>query len=232
MMKNEEGNNVITFGDQSIKMPTRRDILRMGLLGGAAGAMALALGGQNTFGQTSNKNVKPNPKKDVEILNMSIMLEQKAINTYQAAADNKLLPTKAFLDVALQFAADHTAHRDRFSQVVSQKLKGTPTGISNLGTFPIPQIVLKGQEHDVIRYALTLEVLASKAYFDNVVNKLTTDEGRDVSADIMPIENEHAAVFRAVLMVILKQRGLDGDNKVVPYAFLSDEPTPPMPMAD
>jgi hypothetical protein len=41
----------------------------------------------------------------------------------------------------------------------------------------------------------------------------------------------HAAVFRTVLMAVLKEKGLPMEDKIVPYSFLSDFPTPPVPMA-
>lgn len=228
----DERNEIIAENEERIVMPTRRDVIRMGLFGGAAGALTLVLG-DNIFAQKMDKNkkMKSDPKKDIAIVNMAIQLEQKAVNTYQAAADNNLLPTKAFRDVALQFAADHTAHRNKLMDAVSTALKGKPAGISDLGTFPIPQNVLKGKEHDVIRYALTLEMIASKTYLDAINNQLTTDEARDLAATIMPVETQHAAIFRAVLMVVLKERGLEGDTKLVPYAFLDEQPTPPVPTA-
>lgn len=226
---NEKNEHVNNGGKSKIVLPDRREILRMGLLGAGAGALSLALGSTNVLAQT--KNMKPDPKNDIELINGAIRLEQKAINTYQAAADNKLLPTRAFLDVALQFAADHTAHREALKRAISGAFRATPAGTENLGTFPIPQKVLKGTETDVIRYALTLEMIASKAYLDYVTNKLTTDEAKDLAATILPVENQHAAIYRAVLMVVLKDKGLDGDDKLVPFAFLDQQPTPPVPMA-
>jgi hypothetical protein len=49
-----------------------------------------------------------------------------------------LLPTKAFNDVALQFASDHTAHRNKLMEAVKCPLGGTPAGIDGLGTFRFP----------------------------------------------------------------------------------------------
>jgi len=217
------------------KQPTRREALRVGLIGATAGLLSLAVS-SSALAAVENTGLssilKPNAKKDAEVLNSAMKLEQMAINTYTAAAQNNLLPTKTFLDVALQFAADHGQHRDRLKSVISQKLHQTPMDISNVGTFPIPKMVLHGKEGEVIRYALTLETLAAKAYFDNLEHKLTTDEGRDVSADIMPVENQHMAVYRAVLMVLLKEKGLPGDDKLVPYSFLSDQPVPAVPTAN
>lgn len=212
----------------SIISPNRRQLIKLGLFTGATGALAIATGNGSKVDAMPSRS---NPRADAQILNGAIALEQKAINTYVAAAENKLLPTKAFLDVAVQFAGDHTNHRDRLKQIVSREFKATPASTDNLGTFPIPQNVLKGGEAEVIRYALTLEMIAAKAYLDFATAKLTTEAGKNVATTIMPVESMHAAVFRTVLMAVLKEKGLPMEDKIVPYSFLSDYPTPPVPMA-
>ncbi|MBD2388039.1 hypothetical protein [Cylindrospermum sp. FACHB-282] len=52
-----------------------------------------------------------------------------------------------------------------------------------------------------------------------------------MGATILPVEASHAAVFRTVLLVLLKEKGLPGDDQLVPYAFLDKQPTPPLPKA-
>lgn len=207
--------------------PQRRQLLKLGVLTGATGAFALATGAARRVEAAG----RPNPKADVEIINGAIMLEQKAVNTYTAAAENNLLPTKAFLDVAVQFASDHANHRDRWKSIVSGAYKAEPVGTENLGTFPIPQNVLSGGEAEVLRYALTLELLAATSYFDYITKDFTTDGAKNIAASILPVETQHAAVYRSVLMVVLQEKGLPGDDKLVPYAFMSQQPMPPVPMA-
>ncbi len=207
-----------------IASPQRRKFLKLGVLTGATSAFALAADKVMAAG-------KPSREADVEILNGAIMLEQKAINTYVAAAENNLLPTKAFLDVAVQFAGDHTEHRDRLKDIVSGVFKVEPMSTENLGTFPIPANVLNGSEADVLRYALTLEMLASKSYFDFITKGLTSEGAKNVVASILPIENQHVAVYRSVLLVLLNEPALPGDDKLVPYPFLNQQPTPPVPEA-
>ncbi len=205
--------------------PERRKLLQLGALTGAAGVFALATGSK------ADARPRRSPKMDAELFNGAAILEQKAVNTYKAAAENNLLPTKAFLDVALQFASDHSQHHDRIQTITKEVLKGTPADTSNVGTFPIPKNVLTGGEAEVIRYALTLELLASTAYMDYIQDKLTTDAAVNVIATILPVETMHAAVYRSVLMVVLKEKGLPGDDKLVPYAFFNNQPTPPLPEA-
>lgn len=212
----------------TIISPQRRQLLKLGLFTGATSALAIAVGSNSKVDAAPSRQ---NPRADVEIINGAIALEQKAVNTYMAAAENKLLPTKAFLDVAVQFAGDHTNHRDRLKQIVSREFRATPASTENLGTFPIPQKVLKGGEAEVLRYALTLEMIAAKAYLDFATTKLTTDAAKNVATTIMPVESMHAAVFRTVLMAVLKEKGLPMEDKIVPYSFLSQFPTPPVPTA-
>ena len=203
----------------------RRKLLQLGALTGAASVFALATGNK------ADARPRRSKKKDAELFNGAAILEQKAVNTYKAAAENNLLPTKAFLDVALQFASDHAQHRDRIQKITKEVLKGTPADTSNVGTFPIPQNVLTGGEAEVIRYALTLELLAGTAYMDYIQDKLTTNAAVNVIATILPVEAQHAAVYRSVLMVVLQEKGLPGDDKLVPYAFFNNQPTPPLPEA-
>jgi rubrerythrin len=217
----------MTEPNSLIVSPQRRKLIQLGMLTGAAGVFALATSDRSQAAQ----NPRPNPKMDAQLFNGVAMLEQKAVNTYRAAAENKLLPTQAFLDVALQFASDHAQHKAKVEEVIAKSLKGKVLDTSKVGTFPIPKKVLTGGEAEVIRYALTLEMIAAKAYLDNIQNKLTTDEAKDVAASILPVESMHAAVYRSVLMVVLKDQGLPGDTKLVPYPFLDQQPTPSLPQA-
>lgn len=208
----------------TITSPQRRKFLKLGVLTGATSAFALAADRVTAGG-------RPNHRADVEVLNGAIVLEQKAVNTYMAAAENNLLPTQAFLDVAVQFAEDHTEHRDRLKEIVAETFKADPADTDNLGTFPIPRNVLRGGEANVLRYALTLEMLASKTYFDSITDKLTSKAAKNIAASILPIETQHVAVYRSVLLVILQEPALPGDDKLVPYPFFSEQPTPPVPEA-
>jgi rubrerythrin len=233
------------MSDREAKSPIlstqRRKLLQLGAMTGAASVFTVLLGEKSDAGMYGPRGSMDKPsmrgqqardrKMDIQLFNGAAILEQKAVNTYRAAAENNLLPTKAFLDVALQFAADHAQHHAKLQSVVADVLKGKPADTSNVGTFPIPQKVLKGGEAEVIRYALTLEMIASKTYLDQIQNKLTGRDAINVIATIMPVETMHAAVYRSVLMAMLKDKGLPGDDKLVPYPFLNEQPTPPIPQA-
>lgn len=201
----------------------RRRLMKLGLLTGATGAFAIAA--------KANPNQATLYSNDTELFNGAIILEQKAINTYTAAAENGLLPTRAYLDMAVEFAGDHAEHRDRLKLVVKDVFKGEAVETSNLGTFPLPDSVLNGTEADVLRYALVVEMLAAKTYFENICDKLTTNPAKNLAAAIMPVEAQHVAVYRTVLKTAFNAKGLPGDrSKVVPFAFLSTQPTPNLPM--
>jgi rubrerythrin len=175
---------------------------------------------------------KPSPGGDVALLNEAIKLEQKAINTYQAALQADLIKSPVLVDAAFAFASDHQYHRETISRFVRGKLKGLPPIISDdakIGTFPIPEAVLKGKDNDVLRYALTLEVIASKTYLEFVNGKLNTPEAKGLVASILAVEVQHAATIRTALMLVLKDKGLAEDKQLVPFPFFDQQPTPEIP---
>jgi rubrerythrin len=183
---------------------------------------------------------RPNPKKpaasakvdpianDLAILNVAINLEQRAVNTYLGMEKEKLILNKQILDVARQFAADHLTHRDELIKVVTTEFNATPANIKGLGTFPIPASILK-KEVDAVRYALALEVIASKVYYDNFKDKLRTAASRDLFINILPVETQHVGVFRAVLKRVLKDKQIPDNDRIVPYSSLDKYPAPSIP---
>jgi rubrerythrin len=174
---------------------------------------------------------KPSPATDAAFINEAIKIEQKAVNTYKAALKADLLKDVRLADAAGDFANDHASHRDALSWELRRTFKNSnPAIIENLGTFPIPEEVVKGKEADVLRYALTVEMIASKTYMDAVSGRLATDDARGLIAAILTVETQHVAVFRSVLTLILKAKGLPDDkDMLVPFAFFNDQPTPALP---
>ncbi|KAF0249070.1 MAG: hypothetical protein FD167_1525, partial [bacterium] len=160
-----------------------------------------------------------------------IKLEQKAVNTYQAALNGDLIKSPVLVDAAFAFASDHQYHREAISRFVRGKLKGLPpvTDDKKIGTFPIPETVLNGKDNDVLRYALTLEIIASKTYLEFVNGKLSTPEAKGLIASILAVETQHVAIARTALMLILKDKGLAEDKQLVPFPFFDLQPTPSVP---
>lgn len=190
------------------------------------------------LGPAANPNLaaiaaqKPSPSGDLALLNEAILLEQRAVNTYQAALNADLIKSPVLVDAAFAFASDHQYHRESISRFVRGKLKGLPPIIDDkkkIGTFPIPEAVLKGKDNDVLRYALTLEVIASKTYLEFVTSKLNTPEAKGLIASILAVETQHVATVRTALMLILKDKGLAEDKQLVPFPFFDLQPTPSVP---
>jgi rubrerythrin len=181
------------------------------------------------FAAIASGQARPSPGGDVAIINAAIALEQKAINTYRAALQKDLMGKKPeLIDVAIEFADDHGKHRDELSRALRVYYKQNPTLIENLGPFPIPDTFKDKdtKEADVLRYALKLETIASKTYFEAVNDKLSTAEAKGLATSIMTVETQHVAVYRTVLITILKDKGLPEDKQLVPFAFFNQQPTP------
>lgn len=203
----------------------RRDFISM-LTGGSAFALLGTLLGPAVSDDLKVLGQKPSLAGDKAFLNAAIQLEQKAINTYEAAVRADLIKKPNNLDVVADFVADHGHHRDKLSRVLRKKFSATPPLIEKLGSFPIPESVLKGKEADVVRYALTLEMIASKTYFEAAKDRLMSDEARAVVASILPVEMQHVAAYRTLLMSVLKDKALPEDRQLVPFPLFSAQPNP------
>ena len=212
------------------------DINKRAFLTNLGGMSALAMLAQ-IMGPAANPALtvlaaqRPTTGGDVAFLNEAIKLEQQAINTYEAALRNDLIKDPRLNDTATDFVVDHTYHRDAISRLVRTKFNTSPIVIEKLGTFPIPKEVLNGKDADVLRYALTLEVIASKLYFEAINGKLATDEAKDLITSICAVENMHVAAYRTALLVVLKDKGLPEDKQIVPFSFFDQQPMPQIPNA-
>ncbi|MBL8149993.1 MAG: ferritin-like domain-containing protein [Blastocatellia bacterium] len=169
---------------------------------------------------------KPSLGGDIAIATAAIQLEQKAVNTYKAAIAADLIKNTDYLDLVVEFINDHGEHRDLLTRALRTKLKGQQPVIENLGTFPIPKQVTTGRETEIIRYALAVEIVAAKTYHEAIKDKLSSDEAKGLVASILAVETQHAAVYRTVLMSVIKERGLADDNILVPFSFFSEQPMP------
>lgn len=183
--------------------------------------------GNGALPPEQSKKVDP-VTNDLGIVSAAIQLEQKAINTYVGLEKEKIITNKQVIDVARQFAADHMAHRDALIKAATGEFKGTAPKINGLGTFPIPAAILK-KELQAVRYALALELIASKIYFDAFKDKLRTSAGRNLVITILPVETQHVGVFRSVLKFVLRDKELPDNDRLVPFALLDQHPTPGVP---
>jgi len=223
--------------DKKIVDIARRELMKMAAMTGTAGIIAV-LGEKITptlaaVAALQKKGGGAAPKadpvaNDIAIANTVIQIEQKAVNTYLGLQKTQLITTKDYVDIANQFANDHIAHRDALIKAVTD-LKGTPAGIKGLGSFPVPVPEISKKEVDAVRYALTLEVIASKIYFNAFKDQLKTKPGRDLILSILAVETQHVGVFRSLLTLKLKDKNIPDNAKLVPFPFLDELPTPAIP---
>lgn len=137
---------------------TRRTFLR-----GSTAAMLSTGAVLLLAGQEAGAAGKGDVAGDVGILNVALGLEHQGINAYTLGAQSGLLQ-KPVLDIALQFQADHKAHRDLLIGAI-QKMGGKPVEEKTLEVYAkaLGANTLKSQE-DVLKLALSLELGASNAY--------------------------------------------------------------------
>jgi rubrerythrin len=212
------------------------DLSKRALLGGVvvSGAWATLA---NLLGPAANPALaalaqkKPVSNNDVAFLAEAVKLEQKAINTYQAALQADLIKNPNLAFAATDIANDHSYHRDMLLRVIRVKFPRQPLPLfENLGTFPIPEALLKSKKDaEIVRYALMLETIAAKTYFEAVRNNLATPEAKATVASILAVETQHVGIYRTALMLVLKDKGLAEDKQVVPFSFFNDQPLPAIP---
>ncbi len=221
---------------------SRRDFIKKGSLVVLAAAslptMSSIVTGCSSDSTTATDDTN---KQDAAILTTNFVVEQLAINTYGVAAASGLL-TGAYLQVAASFINDHTGHAASFKNVIVSTLgQPAPTDVPSSENFTNttraglniqPSFGNLTSAEGIIRYAIALELTASKLYFDNVTNadgtkRLKNATALATAADIAPVEMEHAAVYRAALKFLLNL-ATDKDSTnvglaVSPYSFLSSE---------
>jgi len=184
---------------------SRRNLLKTGLLAGAATAAALPVIAAPTDG-------------DVAILNAALDLEHQAVWAYGAAA-GKLSDTpvgKTILALALRNQADHKAHRDALAGAV-KSLGKTPSPAR--ASYDLSSYIQAGEggldsDANIGKLALALEVDAALAYAD-AFSKLKTPGLLAAAATIAPDESAHATAIRAVFKTLIPT------IEYVPAAFLS-----------
>ncbi len=226
--------------------PSRRRFLRKGALAAAAIASLPVVG--SALASCTSDPVTPtdDPSQDVALLTTAYQIEKLAVNTYTAAAGLGIL-SGAFLEVATSFATDHIGHAGTFREVITSELGAAPPADPKPDENFITGMMVNGNTilqvppsygnltstEGIVRYALGLELIAAKAYFDNATsatasNRLTNRRALEAVADIGPVEAEHAAVFRAALKILLNtstdaDAGADIGRSVSPTAIISAE---------
>lgn len=137
---------------------TRRSFLRGSTAAMLSSGAVMLLAG-NDAGAAATGDVS----NDIGILNVALGLEHQGINAYTLGAQSGLLQ-KPVLAIALQFQADHKAHRDLLIGAI-QKMGGKAVEEKSLDVYAkaLNAQSLKNQE-DVLKLALSLELGATNAY--------------------------------------------------------------------
>ena len=128
---------------------------------------------------------------DLDLLNAAIALEQQAQWTYGAAAKTGFL-TPAVLAVATKIAGQHADHEKAWTAEV-KKLGGTPPTPKD--KYDLPTLT---NQTDILKYALSLEVLAANTYF-SVLQNLTNVTYKAISGSIMNAETSHVVTLASAL---------------------------------
>jgi rubrerythrin len=212
-------------------MTERRTFIKKGSLAALAASLPLAGFITSAFAARPGSAIASS-SSDIDTLSTAMLIEQKAVNTYSAAAGLKdgsgnALISGAYLQVALQFAADHSAHAGSFRTTITA-LGGTPpadTTDTLLTAFPPGPFSNLTSADGIFKYALGLEVTAAKLWFANF-QSASDSRTKQVFADIAPVEATHAAIFRAALKLLVMtstdhDAGTDPGKSIVPYSRLS-----------
>jgi rubrerythrin len=123
---------------------------------------------------------------DVSILNQALAVEQRAVATYQTAAQHL---SGARRGTARQFEAQERMHVDALSQAVLA-LGATPT--TSRDRYALPPL---SDDDAVLRFAMGVEQIAVAQYLD-LIPKLSSQNLRGTFASILTVEAEHLAVLR------------------------------------
>lgn len=207
---------------------TRRELIKVGLVTGASGALGFALAACTAATPTANAQATTSPAPsstnadNIKYLNTAIGLEYQAIWAYKTAAGTGKLNgsdniSMQVLNLAKENMADHTAHAAALVAAV-QALGGTP--VQAQSSYDLSSYVNGGYGNlndvaGIARLALALEVDAAVAYASTIPS-LTGNNLVSAAASILPDESAHAAAIRA----LLRQAGLTVDH-LVPAALLS-----------
>ncbi|MGH9018791.1 MAG: ferritin-like domain-containing protein, partial [Acidimicrobiales bacterium] len=175
----------------------QNDALRHGLVGiGAAAGVGAALLALTTSAASAAT------ASDVQILRTNQSIENLAIATYSTALTLPFIGGAEANGVVKAFAqmtmAQHQQHQQAFNAAVVQlggKAQTNPDPV-------LLQVVKKAEPGltgpgQVVALALELEQGAAETYVANVA-ALSDANGKKVTASIMGVEAQHAAVLRAV----------------------------------
>jgi len=194
-------------------VPTRRQVLRLGGLAIAGGAVLAACsssdgdgddGAARPTGRSSSTTApdatdRPGPELDLVLANTAISLEALAVGAYGTALASGLVERPPVRDALTMFQAHHAAHRDALVAVVEaagEEPFTTPNPVVR-AAFVDPRLASAAAEADLVRLAYDIEQAAAQTYV-HATGSLSTVELRATSASIAAVEARHAAILDAL----------------------------------
>lgn len=177
----------------------RRSISGAGLLGAAGGGVLVALLASPAFASSS---------PDVQMLQTAASIENLAVSTYGTALTLPYIGGADANPVVKKFVqvtkAQHDQHNDAFNAAVA-RLGGQKQKKEDPAFVPVVKKAVAGLSGasstqgmlGVVALALELENVAAETYV-NDMSKLKNANAKTVTASIMGMEAQHAAVLLAV----------------------------------
>jgi rubrerythrin len=201
-------------GARRSKSVSRRGVLMGGAIAGVSGALGLSALSTRPGLATSMSDME----NDAEVLNGALYYEHQAIWAYTFAA-SRLSDTdvgQAVLALALRNRADHMAHRDTLTQVITS-LDGTPVMAEE--SYDVSSYLDAGEGNldsdvNIAKLALALETDAAIAYGREIA-MLKNPDLITAGASIGSTESAHATAIRAAFVSL----GVDIDY--IPASFVS-----------
>ena len=188
-----QDNEELIFGDLRHETgPSRRKFLAGIGLGGAALTIGSAILPMHKLVSPSFAQSAPS---DGDIATFAASVEYAAVEAYKAAAASGKVKTKAVLDAATAFAAQHQQHGDAF------KAAGTNKGVTaNQALLQAisPQLTKATDEKAVVEIAYGLENSAAATYLF-ALGVLQTPAAYEAVASVLPVEAQHAVALGFVL---------------------------------
>ncbi len=196
---------------------SRRRVMVGGAIAGLAGTLGFSALTKQSAQAAHPASAAAN---DAEILNGALFYEHQAIWAYGAAAGglSQTAVGQAVLAIALANQADHMAHRDVLTQVITD-LGGSPVMAED--SYDLSAYLQRGDggldsDVNIAKLALALETDAAIAYASEVA-KLKTPALITAGTTIAAAEAAHATTIRAAFI------SLGVDIAYVPAPFVSAE---------
>jgi rubrerythrin len=138
---------------------------------------------------------------DIAIAKFAESVELAAVAAYTVAAGTGKV-TGAGLTTAKSFAAQHADHAKAFGAFAgdSSKAVANPKLVAALG----PEIKKAATATDIVKIAYTVENAAAETYL-YAIGALSNKSALALTATILPVESQHAAVWANVLGMSLSE---------------------------